>query len=472
MTARQQREAPAASATRGPPHGHQPVGEARTYRVRIDLDDTSPPVWRRIEVTSVLYLDQLHDVVQAAFGWTNSHLHRFASEPELRDPTRCYLCPFDVAEGEEGTPEEQVRLDEVLVAAGDLLFYQYDFGDNWRHTLRLEAVLGREPDAPPAVCTDGRRPGPPEDCGGVYGYELIVGARDPDHPTHAESAAEIAFLYGDEVDPQDFDLAPSDVEVVNARLSGLDLATRRARAEAPGPLGELLRAVLAPSVRRRLHRLLADAELDQPASIDADDAARMVGPYRWLLHRVGDDGIALTQAGYLPPAHVEAAVTELGLGEEWIGAGNREHLTMPVLHLRESARELGLLRKHHGKLYTTARGRSVADDPTALWHHLAQRMPLGARDEAERHAGLVVLLAIAARAGNDEPEARAAEVLGAHGWRHADGTPLTPSTTRRLLWDNLATLRRIRALVPGPDDRWPGTPTTQGMLFARAALRR
>ncbi len=77
--------------------------------------------------------------------------------------------------------------------------------------------------------------------------------------------------------------------------------------------------------------MIDDADLDASIDIDADTAARMVSPYSWLLDRVGDDGIKLTGAGYLPPVHVEAAMAELGLGEEWIGKGNREIQTMPVL---------------------------------------------------------------------------------------------------------------------------------------------
>src|SRR5680860_415931 len=86
--------------------------EAVTYRIRVDLEGTSPPVWRRIEVSSDLHLDEVHDVVQAVFGWTDSHLHRYATEPEHSDRTAYYLCPFDVTDGDEGAPEEQVRLDE------------------------------------------------------------------------------------------------------------------------------------------------------------------------------------------------------------------------------------------------------------------------------------------------------------------------------------------------------------------------
>ena len=93
--------------------------------------------------------------------------------------------------------------------------------------------------------------------------------------------------------------------------------------------------------------------------IDAETAARMVRPYSWLLGHVGAEGIGLTAAGYLPPAHVEAAVAELDLGREWIGKGNREVQTAPVLHLRESATRMGLLRKHRGMLLATSRGRAL-----------------------------------------------------------------------------------------------------------------
>jgi len=146
-----------------------------TLRVRVDLRGMRPPVWRRLELGSTMFLDEVHEVVQAAFGWTDSHLHRFAvggasvwdREAEL------FLCPFDVAEGEpeEGTPEGEVRLDEVLVEPGDRLAYLYDYGDNWEHLIRLEAVLERGEGVARAVCTGGRRVGPVEDSGGVPGHE-------------------------------------------------------------------------------------------------------------------------------------------------------------------------------------------------------------------------------------------------------------------------------------------------------------
>lgn len=140
---------------------------------------------------------------------------------------------------------------------------------------------------------------------------------------------------------------------------------------------------------------------------------------------------------------------------------------MPVL--RESAQNLGLLRKHRGRLLTTARGRAVTVDPVALWQHLAERMPLGSRDEAERQAGLVLLLAVAA-GSTDGADALAAKVLTARGWALDDGRPLGPTTAAAILWHNIAMLRRIGALASAPDARWPGRPTAEGIAFARTAL--
>ncbi len=122
-----------------------------TYRVRIDLKGTKPPLWRRLEVASDLFLDDVHDVIQTAFGWTDSHLHRFGRGPEYYSPdTEYYLCPFDVEEGETGVPDDRVRLDEVLVEIGDRLFYTYDFGDDWQLTIRLETVVYFEDPTPRA----------------------------------------------------------------------------------------------------------------------------------------------------------------------------------------------------------------------------------------------------------------------------------------------------------------------------------
>ncbi|WP_343602434.1 plasmid pRiA4b ORF-3 family protein [Mycobacterium sp.] len=457
------------AATKPPPRRRPRRSETVTLRVRADLAGTKPPVWRRLELASDLFLNEVHEIMQAAFGWTDSHLHRFGSGPACYSrETEYYLCPFSADEGDEGVPEEEVRLDEVLVDVGDRLFYEYDFGDSWEHVIRLEAVLERDASAPRAICTGGRRPGPAEDCGGIGGYALLVAATDPGHPDYAAARAEYAEMYGPDTDPQGWAPTPFDIDAVNEALADLDAIV--SPNEIAGPLRDLLDAIRTTHGQRELRRLLARARLQDPVLVGADSAAAAVRPYAWLLDRVGDDGIKLTQAGYLPPAHVAAAFTELGFDEFWIGAGNREDLTYPVLNLRESAQRLGLLRKQHGRLLATARGRALRGDPVGLWWHLAERTPTASRDRCGYQAGLLYLATVAAGITEDREEI-VAELLDGLGWMCGDGSRITAASAARafsqvtdtLRWTGLLQRRGARL-----DEQ--ESPARKTVDFARAAL--
>jgi hypothetical protein len=443
-----------------------------TYQVRAELKETNPPLWRALELASDLNLAEVHDILQIAFGWTDSHLHGFAAGPDFhgRDAER-YLCPFDEAEGEEeGIPEAQVRLDEVLAEVGDTLAYAYDYGDGWEVLLTLEAVLPHEDSAPRALCRGGQRDGPGEDCGGPHSYQLISAATDPASPGRAAAAREFAEIFGGEVDPADLRGTRFDIDEVNASLLRLGPNPAVDVASLPPRLGELLRAVRSSDSLRTLRQLLAAADLASPVRVEEATAARMVRPYAWLLDRVGADGIRLTSAGYLPPAHVAAAFSELGLAEEWIGRGNRENDTLPVLLLRESAQKLGLLRKHRGELLQTARGRAMRDDPVALWRHLAARLPVRSADPFASQAGLLLLIAVAGQV-TDRPESIVADILGATGWMRSDGVPPTPADASGAAFETCEVLRRLGALTGERLFPRSETPTPEGVLFARAALQ-
>ena len=187
----------------------------------------------------------------------------------------------------------------------------------------------------------------------------------------------------------------------------------------------------------------------------------MVRPYVWLLDRAGDEGIRLTGAGYLPPAHVEAAATELGLLEDWMGKGNREIQTLPVLHLRETATKMGLLREHRGTLLLTAAGRKLRTDPVSLWSHLAERMPPRSADRCETQAGLIWVLAVAAQRPGDPAEI-VARMLAGVGWTLADGTPLSTLDADRAAWDTHNVLRRLGGLTDDPSATGRGHQTQTG----------
>ncbi|HTX84429.1 MAG TPA: hypothetical protein VME44_19755 [Streptosporangiaceae bacterium] len=290
--------------------------------------------------------------------------------------------------------------------------------------------------------------------------------------------AELSHVYGDFADPEAVGVTPFDIGEINKTMAGLawqdqgepDGSDAGQQRNYPVPLAELLGVVQAGAGKRELRQLIGRARLDQPVLVDIATASQMVRPYSWLLNHVGDDGTKLTAADHLPPAHVEAAMTELGLGEEWIGKGNRENQTLPVLHLRESASAMGLLRKRHGTLLLSSPARKLRGDPVALWWHLAKRMPPTSRDTCEAQAGLILLLALAAETA-DDPDVITARLLGMIGWVNADGTELTELGANHASWDTKTVLRRVGALSDDGPRRSVVTPTAEGVAFARAALR-
>ncbi|MCK6580506.1 MAG: plasmid pRiA4b ORF-3 family protein [Anaerolineae bacterium] len=189
---------------------------APVFQIKITLRDSQPPIWRRVLVSSETKLSQLHDIIQTAMGWKNSHLHKFTIG----------VVTFS-AYYEPGNLEELVAVDEryvkllQLVAPfrpfhGDFHFafeYEYDFGDGWMHDVVFEDVLDPDPTRKVPLCVGGERACPPEDVGGIYGYETFVEAiKNPDHPEH-ETYTE---WMGREFDPTVF-----DVNAVNEALRGL-----------------------------------------------------------------------------------------------------------------------------------------------------------------------------------------------------------------------------------------------------------
>jgi hypothetical protein len=122
-------------------------------RVRVDLEQAKPPIWRRLDVRSDIGLDVFHQVLQSAFGWADSHLHRFALGGSPFDHnSELFLCPYDVAEGDDdGMPAKDVTLDETLSEPGDVLQYCYDYGDSWDLIIALESVLPLDESAPASL---------------------------------------------------------------------------------------------------------------------------------------------------------------------------------------------------------------------------------------------------------------------------------------------------------------------------------
>lgn len=186
-----------------------PHPENIAYTLRIDLADSKPPIWRRIGVDSRITLAQLHRSIQAAFGWTDSHLHDFEIGDEY------YGDPEQDPSGEMNfVDERKVRLCE-LVGPGAKFIYRYDFGDDWEHRIKVEAVEPMESTPlTDAWLVTGKRACPPEDVGGIWGYEEFLEAvRDPDSDHGREM---LEWLGSDAFDPEHFDLPAAKRAVAEA----------------------------------------------------------------------------------------------------------------------------------------------------------------------------------------------------------------------------------------------------------------
>src|SRR4051794_35035090 len=152
--------------------------KTKIFELEIVLAKVVPPVRRRGQVPGEIDLAVLHEVVQSAMGWTNSHLHEF----EIAG--RRYGIPDPDWPGEHLTDEAKGKLVR-LVKQGDRFGYLYDFGDNWVHEITVDRVVAAEPGVRYPRCVAGQGACPPEDVGGIWGYEEFQAAlADPAHPDH------------------------------------------------------------------------------------------------------------------------------------------------------------------------------------------------------------------------------------------------------------------------------------------------
>ena len=179
--------------------------------MRITLLDTEPAIWRQLLLPSDIHLDSLHYVIQAAMGWDNGHMHQFikgAREVLFRDAGEIDDGGFSFpgSAGPQFADEAKVRLDQVLPEVGDAFGYEYDFGDSWEHAIEVEEFLPRPADFKGPVCLAGDRACPPEDCGGVPGFEDILRLLKRSPKKDDGDDAERREWVGD-FDPAKFDIA-------------------------------------------------------------------------------------------------------------------------------------------------------------------------------------------------------------------------------------------------------------------------
>ncbi len=200
----------------------------RIARITVTLDHIKPTIWRRIEVPLTTSLRGVHEAIQAAMLFDNYHLFDF--HVEIDGKVRRYGIP-DPDRFVQISDAKNIKLGTLIARGGRGFTYCYDFGDNWEHHLTIEQVFDADPDGAYPRLVDGSRRAPPEDIGGIPGFEHFLGAIcDPRHPDHGR----VLQWYGRPFDPDDIGLG--DVTERMRRLSD-----RRAR----GIIGfEISRSIL------------------------------------------------------------------------------------------------------------------------------------------------------------------------------------------------------------------------------------
>jgi hypothetical protein len=187
-------------------------------RLRISLDDIRPEIWRVVEIQTSASLRAVHDVIQAAMGWQD-----------------CHLWEFDASGHRYGLPDPQWPINDLAAAKNTRLStliergvrtmtYTYDLGDDWRHTVSIEAVEQGDGKVTYPRFVSGQGRCPPEDVGGRPGFESFLEAiADPAHPEHRA----LLRWYGRPYDPEDMG------ECAAKRRIGI-IARRRLAAKAAG----------------------------------------------------------------------------------------------------------------------------------------------------------------------------------------------------------------------------------------------
>lgn len=184
----------------------------RIAQIHIKLDHIKPAIWRRVEVPLNTSLKGLHNVIQAVMLFQDYHLFEFNAGGKryaVPDPEWDF--------GRETYAARNVRIGALIDRGITAFNYTYDFGDDWRHSITVEAVTDADPALEYPRLVDGDRRAPPEDVGGLPGFEdFLTAMAKPRHVQHRE----VVDWYGGRFEPDDI-----AVETINERMA--KLARRR-----------------------------------------------------------------------------------------------------------------------------------------------------------------------------------------------------------------------------------------------------
>jgi hypothetical protein len=187
-------------------------------QLKISLTHSKPLIWRQIFVTKDTTFFELHHIIQIVMGWDNYHMFEFDLEGYR-------IGEVDEDEKGNGYGSDQIldsmtiKLSDVITQQKDIINYLYDFGDGWRHQIKVEKFHNIDKITEYPTCIDGQMNCPPEDRGGIGSfYHCIDVLKDKKHPDHKE----IVQWFNKKYDIEHF-----DKEKVNRKLKGLDKYIRK-----------------------------------------------------------------------------------------------------------------------------------------------------------------------------------------------------------------------------------------------------
>lgn len=145
--------------------------------IRIKLNGAPVPVWREVKVPSNLSMEAFAELLVCLMGWEGTHLHQFKKQDVV------FKSPEDLAYNKDfGFPNRFIQHDandfhlgNVFQEKGERVKFEYDFGDSWEHDVWLKGIRDYEQEeTPQAILVKGSGACPPEDCGGIWGYQDLL----------------------------------------------------------------------------------------------------------------------------------------------------------------------------------------------------------------------------------------------------------------------------------------------------------
>ena len=183
----------------------EPGASTLAYQLYVELEWVAPKVWRRFLVPMTIDLPLLHVTLLFGMGWQGGHIHEFVIGHDHYGPT-------DMVELDHIIDEQNVTLRDAL-GAKKTFTYVYDYGDDWRHKVKVEKIMTLDTPIDTGMCIGGENACPPEDVGGPPGYEEFLAAlADPKHPQHRD----LKQWIGGSFDPTAFSVAEANERLTSS----------------------------------------------------------------------------------------------------------------------------------------------------------------------------------------------------------------------------------------------------------------